>query len=79
MRGPIVRSLLASRFPSTTPAKPRSGSTAIAPPVQPVWQIARPEKTVSAHAENVDCSAVMSHPKLRLWPPLSNDAENWSS
>ena len=40
IRGPIVFSLLAIRFPNTTPAKPRTGSTAMAGPVQPAWQIA---------------------------------------
>lgn len=46
MRGPIVFSLLARRLPRTTPAKPCSGSTAMAPPVQPVWQIADEENPV---------------------------------
>lgn len=65
IRGPIVFSLLAIRFPRTTPANPRSGSTAIAGPVHPVWQIARSENPVAHHSEKVDDCAVMSQPKLR--------------
>ena len=76
MRGPMVFFLLAIRFPRTTPAKSRSGSTAIAPSVQPVWQMADEENPVRVQTENVDFSAVMSQPKLRLCPPWSNDGAN---
>ena len=75
-RGPIVFCLLARRLPRTTPAKPRTGSTAIAGPVQPVWQMALSENAVFVQDVNVDFAAVMSQPKLRRCPSPSNDGAN---
>ena len=79
MRGPIVFSLLAFRLPRTTPAKSRTGSTAIAGPVQPEWQIESGENAVVFQMLYADFSAVISHPKLRRCPPLSNDGVNCRS
>ena len=36
------------RLPRTTAARPRTGSTATAGPVQPEWQMAASEKAVSS-------------------------------